>query len=1168
MSYSRRLRAKLGNPLSFSLFPARGWEAPEGRQDHVFSTSSKLRKKSIVTALAMVCFICLASALSFTLPGLLNGGAISGSIARSSAMAEPIGAEAQATTGSTTRYRLTGKLGAAPAAKGVAPQDIGACGTARPANRNRIGLPKAPTVYGFLPYDEDWNYLSLAGACGGLNVLMPEWFRLSPKGLESLGTSTDPEDPKQQVLAEVARIHDNVRIVPVITVANAPASDDARILAKGLPGPKAIAALATLAESEHYDGYGIDLSGLSAQNANLLAPFLTQLHAALKAKGVGLDLIAQAATLADLDPALTAAADKVVVKLYQARDGGATPAPLASAAEMKAQIARAKARIGAGRLVLAFGAGGSDWKAGSDAPAPVSFQRAMTLAHRFNGTIGFDRASMNPYVAYTDDKGAPHKIWMLDAVTTYNGMVEAARQGISDVAVWNIGQEDPSIWRLLNARLPQGQDWLSQLTGINLGHLAVYYGKGVFLHIRSEPREGRRQISHDEQSGLLYERYAKTPLPYLVRRWGQTKPKTIALTFDDGPSAAYTPGVLKALRENHVHATFFEIGKHQLLYPGIVREVLRDGNEIGSHTFFHPHMGLISDYRVRTELDVQQRLMASETGRHLVLFRAPYFRGLGPLEPARLHKLALIDSLGFIITSSQIVSPDWEVKNAQDLANYVISQVEAGDGSIIQMHDAGGNRSATVAALPIIIQTLKARGYSFGTVSDAIGATRAEMMPQSDGWFADIIAFFLVRNIADYLTIFLAAGIGFGVVRILAIGVISTLRKPHQPTDPDFLPGVTVLIPAFNEAKVITRTVQAALDSDYPDFEVLVIDDGSSDETATLVEDTFADDPRVRVLRQRNGGKWKALNAGIRAASNGYVVCIDADTSIDKGAIRRMMPHFSDLSVGGVAGNVKVGNRVNAITRLQALEYAISQSVDRRAFEYLNAITVVPGALGAWRIRALDVAGHYCDHTLAEDADLTLTVARAGYRIVFEEHAISYTEAPDRVSQVMRQRLRWSFGMMQAGWKHRGAFRQGHPLGLIALPDLAIFGVFVNLIAPLVDAMLLVNILTLAYTALNGGSILPDHADEMIILSYLLLPLLDLTAAIFAFWLDGTEDRRLLWYFPLQKIYYRQILYISVLRAAWRAVTGRLALWTKMDRTATALSPQTYQTVRIKNTEA
>jgi peptidoglycan-N-acetylglucosamine deacetylase len=405
-------------------------------------------------------------------------------------------------------------------------------------------------------------------------------------------------------------------------------------------------------------------------------------------------------------------------------------------------------------------------------------------------------------------------------------------------------------------------------------------------------------------------------------------------------------------------------------------------------------------------------------------------------------------------------------------------------------------------------------------------------------WTRALIAFIFVAGIL------LVGG------RALIIGLLALIEKlrPSPKARPDYQPQVTVLIPAFNEESVIVDTVRFALASDYSKLEILVIDDGSKDDTAELVRAHFGRDPRVRLLLQSNHGKPSALNHGLSEATGEITVSIDADTKVNPDAISLLVRHFADAKVGAVAGNVKVINRNRWLTRWQALEYITSQNLEKRAFDLLNCIPVVPGAVGAWRTDLLRSHGGFSGDTVAEDTDLTLTIRRNGWKILYDEDAIGRTEVPETVDALIRQRFRWTFGTLQAIWKHRDTV--GKPqygtLGWIAVPNIFLFQIILPLVSPLID---LLFVLTLALWALAQLRIarLPQlwtsQDVERSLIYFALFMLIDLFTCVVAFALEKGEDWTLLAPLILQRFYYRQMMYVVLFRALKEAVQGRPVGW-------------------------
>jgi peptidoglycan-N-acetylglucosamine deacetylase len=379
--------------------------------------------------------------------------------------------------------------------------------------------------------------------------------------------------------------------------------------------------------------------------------------------------------------------------------------------------------------------------------------------------------------------------------------------------------------------------------------------------------------------------------------------------------------------------------------------------------------------------------------------------------------------------------------------------------------------------------------------------------------------------------------------------------RPEPADHPEYQPEVTVLIPAYNEESVIVDTVRSALASTYPKLEILVIDDGSKDRTAELVRANFSRDSRVRLMLQSNHGKPSALNHGLSEAIGEIVVSIDADTIVDPDAVTRLVRHFADPNVGAVAGNVKVMNRNRWITRWQALEYITSQNLEKRAFDLLNCIPVVPGAVGAWRTDLLRSHDGFSGDTVAEDTDLTLTIRRNGWKILYDETAIGRTEVPETVDALVKQRFRWTFGTLQAVWKHRdtaGKARYG-TMGWIAIPNIFLFQIVLPLVSPVIDLLFLLSLALWGLGQLKFAR-LPElwttQDVERSLIFFAIFMFIDLLTCMIAFALEKDEDWTLLAPLILQRFYYRQMMYVVLFSALREALRGRPVGWRGVETQA------------------
>jgi cellulose synthase/poly-beta-1,6-N-acetylglucosamine synthase-like glycosyltransferase len=425
---------------------------------------------------------------------------------------------------------------------------------------------------------------------------------------------------------------------------------------------------------------------------------------------------------------------------------------------------------------------------------------------------------------------------------------------------------------------------------------------------------------------------------------------------------------------------------------------------------------------------------------------------------------------------------------------------------------------------------------------------------------ADLALFTTLGSIVIAMHWLFAVAITLGIVRAIALSALALIqarrenREIFPPIDPER--SVTVLIPAYNEERVVERAVRGVLASTEVHVAVIVIDDGSTDRTSAVVAETFADDPRVRLLTLENGGKARALNRGLELVESEIVIALDADTQFEPTTIARLARWFGDPRLGAVAGNAKVGNRVNLITRWQALEYVTAQNLERRALGRLDAITVVPGAVGAWRLDAIRAVGGYPHDTLAEDQDLTIAIQRAGWRVSYDQFAVAWTEAPESVKALAKQRFRWAYGTLQCLWKHRAVMATGTPRGLarIGLPQALLFQIVLAAISPIIDLALLVSFFTTYLAVEAHGWAQTSHDVEKMLIYWLVFTAIDLLAATIAFALERRERWRLLWLLIPQRVGYRQIMYYVVVKAIAQALRGPAVGWGKLQRTGRAVA--------------
>ena len=536
-----------------------------------------------------------------------------------------------------------------------------------------------------------------------------------------------------------------------------------------------------------------------------------------------------------------------------------------------------------------------------------------------------------------------------------------------------------------------------------------------------------------------------------------------------------------------------------------------------------------------------------------------------------------------MIVGDKIDTNDWDEhprKSPGEIVDSVFDQIHQAQtktwmrGSVILMHDGGGDRSATVAALPVLITALRAQGYELVPVSQLIGKTRAEVMPpltsqQRRTALIDSVAFFFIAFFNHVVVFVFFVGDVLMSARLIIIGLcalIDRLRRRKNFATPDYEPKVAVLIPAYNEEKVIERTIRSVLMSTYKNLRIVVIDDGSKDATFDIATETAKKrdaEGRVTVVTKPNGGKAEALNFALQSLQEEIYVGIDADGVIAHDAIARLVPHFANPHIGAVAGNAKVGNRVNLWTRWQALEYITSQNFERRALDLFDVVMVVPGAIGAWRTAAVKAGGGYAPDTVAEDADLTMNLLEQGYAVIYEDQALAFTEAPVDANGLARQRFRWSFGILQAIFKHKAAIRNRLAMGLFALPNILIFQVLLPLVSPLIDLFFVFGIIHY-FIDKHFHPEAANPADLIKLLTFFLTFLLiDFAASALAFLLERRHpasrgDAWLLVHIWVQRFTYRQLFSYVLVKTVKRAIDGKPFNWDKLERTA-QMSQRTEQ---------
>ncbi|UZW57350.1 glycosyltransferase [Sphingobium sp. JS3065] len=853
-------------------------------------------------------------------------------------------------------------------------------------------------------------------------------------------------------------------------------------------------------------------------------------------------------------------ADRLFLMDYDQHFIGDRPGPIAAQPWFVGRLRAVLHEVPASKAIVAIGNYAYDWTQGGGPASILSIEDAWLTAHDSGAPIRFDGRSGNATFDYAED-GAVHHVWMLDAASAWNQVRSARIAGAGGIALWRLGSEDPGFWSALAGGSGKVEG-LGRLTSFNSVDVE---GNGEILRIDDVPTIGYRTVRMGSRalSGLIIdEHYCRLPTPYVIRRTGY-RPHMVALTFDDGPDPVWTPPILDILKRAHVPATFFVIGENAIMHPSLLRQIIAQGSEIGSHSYTHPNLSQVSERGVSLELNSTQRLVEAYTGRAMRLFRAPYFGDAEPTSTDEIGPALEAQRAGYLNVGLHVDPGDWTRPGVDAIVDRTVRQVEAGtadrSAQVVLLHDSGGDRAQTVAALPRIIKRLEAKGYRFVTISRLAGLTPDKVMPRVGGADLaavriDIAVFLVLAVIAVALKWLFFAVILFGIGRALMLAALalgSRLRSNH--VEPPPMPTgalVSVIIPAFNEAKVIEASVRRVLASEQVTLDVIVVDDGSTDATSAIVTRAFAGDQRVRLLTLANGGKAAALNRALELARAPIIVALDADTQFEPLTIVRLARWFADDNVGAVAGNAMVGNRVNLVTRWQAVEYVTAQNLERRALARFGAITVVPGAVGAWRRAALDEVGGYPLDTLAEDQDLTIAVQRAGWLVAYDTEAVAYTEAPESFRALAKQRFRWAYGTLQCLWKHRGIWRDGKPAGLswVGLPQAWLFQIGFALVSPIIDLALIASgIDTIVRVHQHGWAQTQSDVLRMG-LYWIAFCAIDVLCGAVAYRLEPRERRYPALLLVAQRFVYRQIMYGVVIRAVGTAILGPWVGWGKLER--------------------
>ncbi len=1010
----------------------------------------------------------------------------------------------------------------------------------------------------------DWDpqsFFSLQKNIDKLNMVVPEWFFIDPSA-DTLRTDIDKN-------ALQLMKNNNVKIIPLINNINKKLGTGEfdgtiiqRILHNVAKKERLINDIVKYLKQYQLQGINIDFEEFKEKGDEPIIAFQKELYEKLHPQGF---IVTQDIMPANEDfniTALSAYNDYMFLMAYDEHYNTSVPGAISSQKWLEKVLDETTKKIPPEKIIVCIAGYGYDWAAGNEG-VTVTYQQALANAKQYNALIDFNNDTYNNEYNYTNAGNVKHSVYFTDAATNFNTIRFADEYGTAGTALWRLGSEDERLWTfynrsLTNKSMQEHPVDFSLLRNIEASvEKPDYIGDGEVLNVITKPEPGIIDLEIDSTEGMIAEqKYVQLPTKYVIQKYGNVH-KQVILTFDDGPDPEYTPQILDILKKEKVPAAFFVVGMEAENNLPLLKRIYNEGHEIGNHTFTHPNIAAVSTDRASAEMESTRLLIEAIIGRSTILFRAPYNADAEPTTEAELRPVSLSKEKNYYAIGESIDPNDWENGvTADSIYERTIKQYEANpEKGIILFHDAGGNRQATVDALPRIIHYFKNKGVQFTTVAGLLHTTKDVVMPPVHNSLVQLNGSIATFGywLEHFLTVAFWVAIILGFIRIAIMAVMASMQKLrnniHQqvynfPLAPP--PAVSIIVPAYNEEINAVKTIEYLLQQDYPDFDIIFIDDGSKDKTYKIILDAFCENDKVKILTKPNGGKASALNYGISKTNNDYVVCIDADTQLKTDAVTQLMKRMLNSlknkgEVGAVAGNVKVGNDNTILTKWQSIEYTTAQNFDRRAFDLINGITVVPGAIGAFKKEAIEKAGGFTTDTLSEDCDLTIRILRNGYNVVNCTEAVAITEAPETLKEFMKQRFRWSYGIMQAFWKNRDAcFNPKYKgLGMVSLPNILIFQILLPILAPLADVMLIVSLI---FNRHNPESL---HKIEWY---YLIFMAIDILVSVIAFAFEKENFTKLIWLLP-QRFVYRQLMYVILFKSIGRAIKGESQGWGVLKRT-------------------
>lgn len=688
----------------------------------------------------------------------------------------------------------------------------------------------------------------------------------------------------------------------------------------------------------------------------------------------------------------------------------------------------------------------------------------------------------------------------------------------------------------------------------------VNEGKGVILSY-TDGKNGSRTVEYNNQGLATNIKYDSYPVKPTLEYKGQNN-NNIAITFDDGPDPYLTDQVLNILKDKSTKATFYLVGANAAKYPEIVKRIVREGHQIGNHSYSHAALSSLNDQAIKDEIQETQNILKQITGEYPKFVRTPFNDSPYHVVKGDVRVAKIVQELGLIVSEFDTDPKDWQIdKTWQE----IYAQSTANANSQLLLHDAGKveEKQALLNALPKIIDHFKEKNIEMVTTNVLYNNTESKIVDNTLDIKSYLTPSFILtktKAVTDSIVFWLTVLSLFFLILIRILWVIQ-VNKKDKVFNP-YTPPVSIIIPSFNEENVCIATVESLIAQNYPEYEIVFVDDGSKDRSYEILKIKYILNRKIKIYKKENAGKASALNFGINKAKHDIVILVDADTQFKKNSIHNLVRHFQDPKIGAVAGNVQVGNdyftqldngvvnpKFNLLTIFQRIEYITSQNFFREAFELVNIITIVSGAIGAYRKSAIFEVGGISTDTLAEDGNLSFDVLKNGWKIVYERNAISLTEAPENIRSLFKQRIRWAFGNIQVLWKNRRIMfnpKSGW-LGMVAMPFA--WNCFIGLVITPFITFTIFGYAT--YEFIFIGKLTADSKMILaVVFWYIMFMLIELVVAFLAIYRDPSKSKyRLLPFFFLYTLAFPFFLFIVSIQVLLKIFKGTPQTWGHLDRT-------------------